>query len=334
MPAADAQSVEDLLNDPTTSNEPPGATPPAKVRQDTPTEMFVQEVHGEPDDEDDDGGRTGVARPLDDDDDDGGRTGVAAAPTAGEIIAATRKPKPSYGPAADGDDNPTSILDLDALTEQQEARRKAQAPPATTPPPTMGAAAAALPDLAPPSSPALGSPLGGAGALGAPIAALAAAGGLPPGATDTMRLDLDSVEGAPAPRRANIKTEKLTSEAFDPSRISLVDAPGGPPAPALQDGLETSVQQRPALGAVPLPPPPLHAQAPTTPIVAPTSSGKPDWQKNVDQGIAAATAQTREATARFLVWYRSLQPNEQIAFVAGTVLGFVIVVMLFILWIR
>lgn len=312
-----------MLNDPTTSNEPPGATPPpAKVRQDTPTEMFVQEVHGEPED-DDDGGRTGIARPLDDDD-DGGRTGVATAPAA-ELLAAMRKPKPSFAPPSDGDDNPTSILDLDALTEQQEARRKAQPAPATTPPPAMGASALGMPDLAP--------PLGGAGALGAPLAALAAANGVPPGASDTMRLDLESVGGSAPRPRIGAKTEKMGSDAFDPSRISLTDPPTGNPILGLQDALETAVQPRPALGAVPAPPPPLHAQAPTTPLVAP-QSGKPDWQKNVDQGIAAATAQTKEATARFLVWYRSLQPNEQIAFVAGTVLGFVIVVMLFILWIR
>ncbi len=334
LPTTESEgAAADTINDLATSNAAADRRPPPVKRQDTPTEMFVQEVHGTSlDDDDDDGGRTSVARPLDDDDDP--RTGIAGPPAAGSPAVAKPEPppRPSYPASGADDDNPTSILDLDALNEQQEQRRKAQAGPgATTPPPPIGASGIGLPDLDPAPGPRMGPPgtqTLGTPALGAPALGTPGLHGLPPGASDTMRLDLDGITGTTPRPNIGRTTEKM-GEVFDPSRVALVDAPGAK-AP---DALETAVQARPALPHASGAPttPLLHAGAPTA-VMPPT--GKPEWQTKVDQGIKAVTAQGIEATGRFLGWYRALQPNEQIAFVAGSVLGFVIVVMLFILWIR
>lgn len=330
-----ADVLPDLLQDPTTSDQAGRREPPVPAprgRQDTPTEMFVQDVHG--------AGPAAApaaapapaasAAPDDDDDDDGGRTRVAqdvagspAAISPAHGAPPPRASKPDLGSLSSrDDDNPTSVIDLDALNEA--ARRKAAAP-STTPPPAPGSPAIGLPDLAIAGS---HHAIGGSAALGSPVlggGAMGGLAGLPVGATDTMRLDVESLSGPLSHARIAADAEKA-GETFDPSRISLHDAPRPVPGPLEArpiDPVDTAIHPRP----------PASAGLPSFggPAGGPI---KPAWQVQVDQGIAAVTASSREATARFLAWYRVLRPNEQMAFVAGTVLGFAIVVMLFILWLR
>jgi len=316
-----------------------GTTPPPQPlrRQDTPTAMFVQEVHGAPatlaaDDDDDD------------DDDDGGRTAIAAAPSEAAAAPAPRMPRPELPVPGRDDDKPTSVIDLEALTAASRRKAAAGTAPATTPPPPMSRGATpgpdvALPDLAPLGSAPVGpaplgaprsAPLGGIGAGGTGLGALGVSG-LPLGATDTMRLDVESVSGSMALARLG-DPEKL-AEAFDPGRISLVDAVpvSVPSAPRAVEPIDTAVHLRPAVTVQQGAP---HSTQGTSPAAATPTTGSPDWQRKLDQGIAAVTATAKEASARFLVWYGTLRQNEQVAFVAGTVLGMLIVLMLFILWVR
>jgi hypothetical protein len=316
------QGLPDLF-DPTTSNEPTAERsdplPPIK-RQDTPTEMFVQDAHG-----------IGPVSPV-----PVARPAAPAAPPSQPKAARPELPKPS----AD-DDNPTSVLDLEALTEASRRKAASLAGPATTPPPPMGAPVIAGPPLGPPLGPSLGPTTGNT-----PNGALIA------GANDTMRLDIESLSGPMA--IPVLTTDELAKvgdsvveqapEPFEPGRISL--------ATPMSAGPISPHASMPRTGTPPGPPPSSMGPSMTPQAIPPGSSGpashvpghlpshlpegpvsvpKPAWQENVDRGIASVALESKEASARFGRWFRGLASNEQMAFVAGAVLAFLIVVMLFVL---
>jgi hypothetical protein len=206
------------------------------------------------------------------------------------------------------DDNPTSVLDLEALT--QASRRKADAAtgPATTPTPPMGMGAA------PPSR------------------------GLP---TDTMRLDVESLSGPMAipalspEQRASVVSlpdPQRASIPFDPSHIGLADgrASVASPPPMGPVGAAVGPTSGPGHALGPSVHPGGEAVAPND-GAASSPGAKPAWQTNVDRGLSSIGATSKEASSRFASWFGALGGNEQMAFVAGAVLGFLIVVMIFVL---
>jgi hypothetical protein len=149
-----------------------------------------------------------------------------------------------------------------------------------------------------------------------------------------MRLDLESVSGPLPLQRLGLEGPELGS-----IRESLAEPPPPPPEAKAFDpssvGIDggTSPIKAPALPLAPHPEPMVRPGPSIETAAAPPPSRKPEWQSNLDRGISQVASQSKEATARFGGWFRTLGSSEQMAFVAGAVLGILIVLMLFAYWI-
>ncbi len=300
---------------------PKRAHPPALKRQDTPTEMFAQAVHDPPSTTADlpDLGELGGPQRID----------VGAGPAA--PIAPSPKPSPRPAPTSTtSDDDSTSVLDLDALKAASVAKAAASTSKTTPPPPPVfGPRSPGVPGL-----PNLEVP----------------PGTLPAGATETMRLDLDSPSGPlplnslgldvvsldlgqlPAPPKPIDASAVREAPGFDPGQIGLADGRAslhGPASPRGSDMASPTHPQHP-YGAAPISGGPPHAGSPSTPGAngSGAPSTKPAWQSQVDLALTQVSRSTTEAVGRFLVWFRTLNTGEQSTFVVCTVLGFLIVLML------
>jgi serine/threonine protein kinase len=300
---------------PAPPSAPKKAHPPAIKRQDTPTEMYAQGVHDSP----------STTADLPDLGDLAPADLAAAAPLAPPGPPPARPPLPS----STSDDDSTSVLDLDALKAASVA--KAAAVKTAPPPPAFGPSPA-------PSIPVLPS-------------LEIKPGTLPAGATDTVRLDVESVSGAlqlqklgmegmaldlgqlPEPPKQADTGPAREAPAFDPTAIGLADGRASLPGPA---------SPRPGMhqvGAQPQHPygtGPASTAAPPSSVVVPTGNApsgpktKPAWQGAVDEGMKAVNRSTTEAMGRFFVWFRKLNAGEQTTFVVCTVLGFLIALMLMV----
>lgn len=295
---------------PAPPSAPKRAHPPAIKRQDTPTEMYAQGVHDSPSTADIPDLGDLVSSPI---------TADAPNLTPGSPPGPSpARPSPPARPAPPtsntSDDDSTSVLDLDALKAASVA--KAAAAKTTPPPPAFG---------------------------------VVAPGTLPPGATETMRLDLESPSGPmplqklglegisldlgslPEPPKPIDSGPVREAPAFDPSQIGLADGrssmpgPASIPGPASPRGPISGQPQHP-YGA---PPGPASTGAPQ-PVPSDAPRVKPAWQGAVDQGMVSVSRSTTEAIARFFVWFRKLNTGEQTTFIVCTVLGFLIMLMLMV----